>query len=561
MKNNALEDIRTRTKEDLKEKLAMYKRCVIPRCTGFGKTWLLSEIAKDYSSVLYLYPTDIIKKTVVNAIDETWAEDDEARFTQSIKEEVNEDLGYTPDYKNIKFMSYHKLAQRTKSEIEAFPKYEAVILDEVHRTGGAKTKRNVLWLMYFNKDTYFIGATATPDRSDTFDVIAEFFKGICVFPYTLHDAIQDGIIKMPYYIYCTYDVKKELQETARTAGQDENNEAVKEVIKSALFESSHIYNLPNIIRDTTEKYVKRKSYMKYIVFFSRISRVNTSMDEVVSWFSEAFPDYTINTLVVTSENSTTKNNLNNLNLQHKRKRIDLIACVDMLNMSYHVEDLTGIIMYRCTKSPIIYIQQFGRSLSAGSKNPCMVYDVVDNLHRKSMFRVSPNHKGRKKGHANLTKMERVERLYNEVKDELSEKDSDLMRGFIENTLEAEDKVAFEALWRKVNDITEEDIYAIDHLATYKELIAKTVEEVKYIRIKRAVEEYFRIQQMKCGRPIPKTLTELQKMKDLPPKLQIFIDWIKGITEEDVLHYVLKPDSIEEIDDKKIQKGIKESMLY
>ena len=66
---NTLEIVRNKTKEDLKEKLKKHGHCTVIRCTGFGKTWLLSDISKDYKRVLYLYPAEIIKQTAIRAIE------------------------------------------------------------------------------------------------------------------------------------------------------------------------------------------------------------------------------------------------------------------------------------------------------------------------------------------------------------------------------------------------------------------------------------------------------------------------------------------------------------
>ena len=219
MSTDILEAVRNRTKEDLKNKLSLFNRCAVPRCTGFGKTWLLSEIAQEYDTVLYLYPAEIIKKTAMHAIDETWEIEDEDESEAEEKKAIYDELGYELDYHNIRFMTYTKLARMDKKQIKELPLYSLIIMDEAHRLGGELTKTRALWLMYYQKNSHIIGATATPERMDAFDVIAEFFRGICVFQYTLHDAIQDGIIKMPIYIYCTYDIETSFKQAARLTGQ------------------------------------------------------------------------------------------------------------------------------------------------------------------------------------------------------------------------------------------------------------------------------------------------------------------------------------------------------
>lgn len=60
-------------------------------------------------------------------------------------------------------------------------------------------------------------------------------------------------------------------------------------------------------------------------------------------------------------------------------------CVDMLNMGYHVSDITGVIMLRSTRSDIIYKQQIGRCLSVKSEYPALIFDLVDNISIKPYF--------------------------------------------------------------------------------------------------------------------------------------------------------------------------------
>lgn len=51
----------------------------------------------------------------------------------------------------------------------------------------------------------------------------------------------------------------------------------------------------------------------------------------------------------------------------------------MLNEGVHVDGISGVIMFRPTVSPIIYKQQIGRALSAGSKKSTVILDIVDNI--------------------------------------------------------------------------------------------------------------------------------------------------------------------------------------
>ena len=51
----------------------------------------------------------------------------------------------------------------------------------------------------------------------------------------------------------------------------------------------------------------------------------------------------------------------------------------MLNEGVHIDGVSGVILLRPTVSPIIYKQQIGRALAAGSKKNSVIIDVVNNI--------------------------------------------------------------------------------------------------------------------------------------------------------------------------------------
>ena len=371
-------EIREHTKNDVLLKLKEHKKCLIIRPTGYGKTFLLTDLINNYKKVLYLYPAAVIADTVKNRyIANNNISEDDADMIRTAK-----------TFSNVTMMTYQKLIRVNTAALTAAD-YDCVIMDEAHRIGGNKTASAISKLMTSLPDACYIGATATPNRSDSLDIVSMFFSGIISFPYTLHDAIKDGLLKKPNYCYCTYDIETNLKQAALTAGEDLKNPEVIEVLNKRLIEISEICNIENIIQHMTNKFATDTSYMKFIVFFSSMKHIDEKLNDVEKWFKTAFPSHSITSTCISSRNNVEKQNVEMLNqLTHKPNHIDLICCIDMLNMGYHVNDLTGIVMYRSTSSNIIYVQQLGRVLSAGSENPALVFDIVDNLHRKAVYEIN-----------------------------------------------------------------------------------------------------------------------------------------------------------------------------
>ncbi len=504
-----------KTLQDVLNKVQKYGKCAIVRPTGFGKTFILTELIKHYKKVLYLYPAAVIRDTVVN------------RYYDSIYDEVQEDYideennvidPETVDnyiamkaIKNVTLMTYAKLIRLTDEEFDDMD-FDLILFDEAHCIGGTKTKIAVSTLFASNPDAHFVGATATPNRMDNFDVISIFFSDIMTYTYTMFDAMESGMIQRPNYCYCTYDIETDLKEAALTAGEDPKNPIVKECLSSNLIEIAKIYNMPNIIRDVCDNYAIDTSYMKFIAFFRSFAHMNETLSEIEQWFKDAYPDHTVSILKISSQSQEEKNNVNELNkLNPVTNHIDIIACIDMINMGYHVDNLTGIIMYRGTKSNTIFVQQLGRALSVGSNNSSIVFDVVDNLHRKAIYELKSSLKTSRKSHTHKNKTtcfkldEDTLDIYAVDKSGTKHKSPyhiDDNTGMIFDNKGNKSTLAWDPDTNQIYDIgspedkdcnilTKDCLNAVGHIATYRELIAKAVAEPMTQRCKFALELHFR----------------------------------------------------------------------
>lgn len=287
-----------KTLSDVRRLLAKYNKCALIRPTGFGKTWLLTELVKEYKSALYLYPSAVIRDTVVDRYYGLADDDDGPLDPETI--EAQKAMNEIP---GCRLMTYAKLIRLSDDEIRAL-NCSIVIFDEAHRMGGAKTKTACDKLFaLLPAETKFVGATATPTRMDNFDMSSHFFADRLCYAYTLHDAIRDGIIQKPSYCYATYDFKKDLEETAKAAGEDLRDPLVTKTIDAKLIELGKLFNMPNVIRETCDKHAANTDYMKFIVFFASKQHMSDKLPEVEGWFQEAYPGHEVRTLRISSRSA------------------------------------------------------------------------------------------------------------------------------------------------------------------------------------------------------------------------------------------------------------------
>ena len=291
-----------------------------------------------------------------------------------------------------------------------------------------------------------------------------------------------------------------------------------------MIELGTLYNLPKIIRDVCGKYAARTDYMKFIVFFASKDHMSAKLPEVESWFREAYPGHTVDTLKISSTSSEEHANTDKLSmLVPKENHIDLIACIDMLNMGYHVNDQTGIMMYRGTKSNTVFTQQLGRALSAGAGSSAIIFDIVDNLHRKAVYELyvkdpaGPKKRARRQEVPKLDNYRldpgtgdiymdtpdgpvRTQYHYDgtSVKDRRGHKAPFRVdkHGEVQNTSDAMGEN------KDVNRLTPDCLNATGHEATYREILAKAMVEPLAHRCKYALQIHLKSWCTRRGIPYP-----------------------------------------------------------
>ena len=475
-----IDKLREHTYISLKENLTKYGKCTLIRPTGFGKTGILTRLIKEYNcvNILFLYPRKVVKNAVLD-------------FYYNKKENDGTIV-------NVEFLSYSKLSMFTKDGFGILKKkkIDIIICDEYHRLGGTKTNRNFHKILELFPKAWLVGGTATPNRPDSKNISREIFDNHFVEPYTLHDAIKDVVLKKPYYCFCMYNIigsDKDaivLEEKAKSYLKGVTNKKIRketeDEIKSKLIEISNLQNMEVVIKDVCDEYVKDISYMKFIVFFSSLNHIQQKGKDVIKWFNDAYPNHTIKTLTVSSKTKETRRNVENLkDLRYRENRIDLIFSVNMLNEGYHIDDLTGIVMYRGTHSDIVYIQQLGRVLSSGSVNSGIVFDVVDNLHRKSLYSTMCNSRESLNQKIERVKcLEFLKRVRESIGKSLSdseEKELLMLKRYIERGSSEE--------YLHCNELKPEDLNVIGRTASYNEFKNKVVTFPLVIGAKRAILEW------------------------------------------------------------------------
>lgn len=317
-------------------------RALIISATGSGKTYLSAFDAKRYNK-RYLYL--VHRRPILN------------KSFRSFRAVLGPDVTMEK-FDNSKPLSdaqYVFATMQTMSKEEVYkhiPKnrFDYIMIDEVHHIGAESYKKIV---SYF-QPKFLAGMTATPDRTDNFDIY-QFFHHQIAYEIRLKQAMELNLT-CPFHYFGISDLTLDGNDAENLSDFSKINfdKKVDYVIENAKFYGHGGDRLRGIVfcrtLEDAERYAKAFSDRGY-----RTAWVSGKLDkeEVEGYIDE-----------LESDGEST---------------LDYIFAADLFNEGVDIPSVNQIIMLRPTESAIVYIQQLGRGLRlADRKDFVTVLDFIGN---------------------------------------------------------------------------------------------------------------------------------------------------------------------------------------
>jgi len=363
----------TKALESVNEIFENSNKAIVVQPTGVGKTYIalgLFEQNKDKRLVFAAPSTAIL-----------W----------HLKLKIAKEYGVGPEeykkvFPNLELTTYQQMnADRKKSKtyVEDFTA-DYVVYDEAHHIADNKWGKNAKDIMTSHPETRFLGLTATPERTDGIDVVEQVFDGNLADEMTLEEAVATRLLKMPDYVNAIYSYKPIIEEL------EERIEELKEVdpekyimLKKDMEKAKKALEKADGMPEIFAKHIQEKDG-RFIVFCKDIEHlkkmVETSKKE--GWFEGV--NANVETLEIHSEedNETNRRVLKRFkgDFEATDNTLRVLFSVAKINEGIHLDNLSGVIMLRPTKSKIIFRQQLGRtmSISEGAKHT-IAFDIVNNI--------------------------------------------------------------------------------------------------------------------------------------------------------------------------------------
>lgn len=322
------------------------KRAVIISATGTGKTILAAlavRKAKPQRLLFVVHREQILTKAAEEFRKVLRAPKSDFGFFVGGKKQI--------DRKYV-FASYQSLARPDTLPTIDPRGFDYIIIDEVHRAGA----ESYLRLINHFKPQFLLGLTATPERTDGFNIF-ELFDYNVPYEIRLQDALRSKMLA-PFHYYGVAD----FEDSRGHVPHDEStlNELVSDERIDYLLEMLRVYGYPRGVKGLM--FCSRKKEAELLSSKLNQRLVNGRV---------------LRTVALTGEDSEEAREDAVSRLE--TGDLDYILTVDIFNEGIDIPSINQIVMLRGTQSSIIFTQQLGRGLrKAPGKDHLRVIDFIGN---------------------------------------------------------------------------------------------------------------------------------------------------------------------------------------
>jgi superfamily II DNA or RNA helicase len=336
----------------------MKTRALLISATGTGKTYASAFAMRElgFKKVLFLVHREQILKQARNSYKKVLPSTVSTGLLSGNHKDYHADYLFS----TVQTMSRDEILN--KFDINRF---DCIVIDETHKAGAPTYQK----IMEYFKPRLFLGMTASPERTDGFDIYKLFDHNIA-YEIRLNQALEEDLL-CPFHYFGISDL------TIDGELIDDNTAFNKLTSKSRV---DHILEQANY-------YGHSGNRVKGLIFCSR--------NEEAKQLSVEFNSRGLNTVALSGENSEEEREAAVARLEmdnfeeNGHKALDYIFTVDIFNEGVDIPEVNQVIMLRPTQSAIIFVQQLGRGLrKADNKEYVVVLDFIGNYQNNFLIPIA-----------------------------------------------------------------------------------------------------------------------------------------------------------------------------
>lgn len=328
-------------------------KALLISATGTGKTYASAFALQDQNpkKALFLVHREQIAKQALQSYKNVFKDTKTFGLLSGNSKDTNVDYLFATMQTMSKKEVYSSFAPDT---------FDTIIIDEAHRI-GAKSYQEI---MEYFKPKFWLGMSASPERTDDFDVYAAFDHNIA-YEIRLQQALEENLL-CPFHYFGITDFLTDGNETDFTDfNYLTSNQRVDYIIKQ------------------TNYYGYSGERVKGLMFCS-------SKKEAAA-LSERLNLRGYRTLALSGEDSQEKREdaIDRLVSDTRSDYLQYILTVDIFNEGVDIPEINQVVLLRPTQSPIVFVQQLGRGLrKSQDKEYVVILDFIGNYKNNFMIPIA-----------------------------------------------------------------------------------------------------------------------------------------------------------------------------
>ena len=340
------------------------KRALLISATGTGKTYasafalrkLFTDKLFPNKKALFLSHREQINKQALKSYKRIFGKNVPMELLSGNQNDIEKAKSGEFLFSTMNMMAREDIMEQFKPD-----EYSVIVLDECHRSGAASYQR----IINYFKPELLLGMSASPERTDNFDVFSLFDHNIAC-EIRLQQALENDML-CPFHYFGITDLEID--------GESDDLNKFRQLTADKRVE---------YIISQAEYYGYSGNRVKGLIFCSR-------KDEAKELSRKFNLTGKYNTTMLCGENPQEEREsaIDRLVDDNAPDKLDYIFTVDIFNEGVDIPEINQVIMLRPTESPIIFVQQLGRGLrKADGKEFVIVIDFIGNYQNNYMIPIA-----------------------------------------------------------------------------------------------------------------------------------------------------------------------------
>ena len=340
------------------------KRALLISATGTGKTYtsafalrkLFTDKLCPNKKALFLSHREQINKQALKSYKRIFGKNVPMELLSGNQNDIEKAKSGEFLFSTMNMMAREDIMEQFKPD-----EYSVIVLDECHRSGAASYQR----IINYFKPELLLGMSASPERTDNFDVFSLFDHNIAC-EIRLQQALENDML-CPFHYFGITDLEID--------GESDDLNKFRQLTADKRVE---------YIISQAEYYGYSGNRVKGLIFCSR-------KDEAKELSRKFNLTGKYNTTMLCGDNPQEEREsaIDRLVDDNAANRLDYIFTVDIFNEGVDIPEINQVIMLRPTESPIIFVQQLGRGLrKADGKEFVIVIDFIGNYQNNYMIPIA-----------------------------------------------------------------------------------------------------------------------------------------------------------------------------